>query len=147
MTDQQASLALGQLTRLAEFNTKRAHLAGRYNQGLGRLAEVETPVMRADATSNWYIYVLRLRLDQLAISRDAFIEALKARGIGTAVHYLPVHYHPYYRERFGFKPGDYPVAEAEFERLVSLPLFPLMTDKDVDRVTDAVEEIVAANRA
>ena len=69
---------------------------------------------------------------------------LKQRGIGTSVHYFPVHYHPYYRERFGFQPGDYPVGEAEFERLLSLPLFPLMTDADVDRVVGAVEEIVAA---
>jgi dTDP-4-amino-4,6-dideoxygalactose transaminase len=146
-TDIQAALGLGQLARLPEFNAKRTQLAERYTRLFARIPEVETPTVRPDATSNWYIYVLRLNLDRLRIDRDTFCEELKARGIGTAVHYYPVHYHVYYRERFEFKRGDFPVSEREFERLISLPLYPLMRDMDVDRVVDAVEEIVAANRA
>jgi len=135
------------LARLPEFNAKRMRLAERYTQAFSRLPQVETPSVRSDATSNWHLYVLRLRLERLRISRDVFVDELKKRGIGSAVHYYPVHYHPYYRERFGFRKGDYPVAEAEFERLISLPLFPKMTEADVDRVVGAVEAIVGEHRA
>jgi dTDP-4-amino-4,6-dideoxygalactose transaminase len=146
-TDLQASLGLGQLARLGEFNARRTQLAERYTRLFASIPEVETPTVRDDAGCNWHIYVIRLRLERLCIDRDTFIDELKARGIGTAVHYYPVHYHTYYRERFGFQKGDYPVAEREFERLISLPLFPRMNDTDVDRVVGAVQEIVAANRA
>ena len=147
MTDLQASIGIGQLSRLDEFNAQRTKLAAHYTERFTGLPEVETPTVRPDATSNWHLYVLRLRLDRLTLDRDAFIDALKARGIGSAVHYFPVHYHSYYRERFGFQKGDYPVSEREFERLVSLPLFPLMTEREVDRVVAAVEAIVDAHRA
>jgi dTDP-4-amino-4,6-dideoxygalactose transaminase len=96
-------------------------------------------------TTNWHIYVVRVR-PETGVSRDELAQGLRERGIGTSVHYYPVHYHPYYRERFGFRVGDYPVCEAEFARILSLPLFPLMTENDVDRVVDAVEDIFAARR-
>ena len=143
-TDLQASLGLGQLRRLREFNEKRTRLAALYGKLFARLPEVETPTVRPEVESNWHLYVIRLR--EAGISRDAFIAALRERGIGTAVHYLPVHYHPYYRERFGFGKGDYPVTEREFERLVSLPLFPLMSEADVERVVGAVEAILGEKR-
>jgi len=143
-TDLQASLGLGQLRRLREFNEKRTRLAALYGKLFARLPEVETPKVRPEVESNWHLYVIRLR--EAGISRDAFIAALRERGIGTAVHYLPVHYHPYYRERFGFGKGDYPVTEREFERLVSLPLFPLMSEADVERVVGAVEATVGEKR-
>jgi dTDP-4-amino-4,6-dideoxygalactose transaminase len=144
-TDMQAALGLGQLARLHEFNTRRTQLAARYTEAFAHLDAVETPTVRDDVTSNWHIYVVRLRLEQLSIDRDRFCEELKARNIGSSVHYYPVHYHIYYRERFGFAKGDYPIAEREFERLVSLPLFPKMTESDVDRVVAAIEEIIAAH--
>ena len=143
-TDLQASLGLGQLRRLREFNEKRTRLAALYGKLFARVPEVETPKVRPEVESNWHLYVIRLR--EAGISRDAFIAALRERGIGTAVHYLPVHYHPYYRERFGFGKGDYPVTEREFERLVSLPLFPLMGEADVERVVGAVEAILGEKR-
>jgi dTDP-4-amino-4,6-dideoxygalactose transaminase len=146
MTDVQASIGMGQLARLDEFNARRAELAGRYTQLLAETPEIETPEIRPDVTTNWHLYVVRLRLDRLKIDRDSFIAELKKRGIGTSVHYFPVHYHPYYRENYGFKPEDYPVVGAEFERLISLPLFPLMQDADVDRVVEAIEAIVAEYR-
>jgi dTDP-4-amino-4,6-dideoxygalactose transaminase len=146
-TDMQASLGLGQLARLADFNTRRGELAARYTRLFESVPEVETPTVRSEVSSNWHLYVIRLRLERLRIGRAAFVDELKMRGIGSAVHYFPVHYHIYFRERFGFQKGDYPIAEREFERLISLPLFPKMTDADVDRVVSAVEEIVAAHRA
>ena len=146
MTDLQASIGLGQLARLDEFNARRSELAARYTQLLSETLEVETPVVRPDVETNWHLYVVRLHLDRLKIDRDAFIAELRKRGVGTSVHYFPVHYHPYYRENYGFRPEDYPVAGAEFERLISLPLFPLMQDADVDRVVEAIEAIVAEHR-
>jgi dTDP-4-amino-4,6-dideoxygalactose transaminase len=144
MTDLQASIGLGQLSRLADFNARRAQLAALYTQRFQRVAEVEAPQVRPDVETNWHLYVIRLR--ETALHRDELIEELRKRAIGTAVHYFPVHYHPYFRERYGFAPGDHPVCEREFERIVSLPLFPGMTEADVERVVAAVEETVAAYR-
>jgi dTDP-4-amino-4,6-dideoxygalactose transaminase len=109
------------------------------------LPEVETPSIRPDVTTNWHLYVIRL--SGLRLSRDEVVGELKKRNIGTSVHFLPVHLHPYYRETMGFKAGDYPVAEHAFEQILSLPLFPQMTDSDIDRVVAAVKEIVSENRA
>jgi dTDP-4-amino-4,6-dideoxygalactose transaminase len=146
MTDVQASIGMGQLARLDQYNQRRGELAARYSQALAEVPEVETPVIRPDVTTNWHLYVVRLHLDRLKIDRDTFITELKKHGVGTSVHYFPVHYHPYYRENYGFKPEDYPVVGAEFGRLISLPLFPLMQDADVDRVVEAIEAIVAEHR-
>ncbi len=145
MTDVQAAIGLGQLKRLPGFNARRAELAALYTERFAPIPEVETPVIRPEVTNNWSLYVVRL--NGLSITRDAVVDELKERGVGTAVHYLPVHLHPYYRETFGFQKGDYPVAEREFERVLSLPMFPLMTDADVDRVVAAVEDIIAKHRA
>jgi dTDP-4-amino-4,6-dideoxygalactose transaminase len=141
MSDVQAALATGQLRRLGEFNARRAQIAARYDAGLAAIPGIETPTVRPEVGMNWHLYVIRLADD---MDRDATIDALKAHGIGTAVHFLPVHMHPYYRERFGYKDGDYPVAEREFRRMISLPIYPLMRDKDVDRVVAAVRDVVGA---
>jgi perosamine synthetase len=137
MFDLLAAVGLGQLRRLPEFNARRAELAAVYTRLFADVPEVETPVISPDVTTNWHLYVIRLRDTTLA--RDDLVTALKARGVGTSVHYYPVHYHPYYRETYGFRPGDYPVCESEFERILSLPLFPQMTYADVERVVEAVK--------
>jgi dTDP-4-amino-4,6-dideoxygalactose transaminase len=136
MFDLLAAVGLGQLRRLPEFNARRAELAAAYTRLFADVPQIETPTVSPDVTSNWHLYVIRLRDTTLA--RDDLVTALKSRGIGTSVHYYPVHYHPYYRETYGFRPGDYPVCEAEFERILSLPLFSQMTDADVERVVEAV---------
>jgi dTDP-4-amino-4,6-dideoxygalactose transaminase len=143
MFDLLASIGLGQLRRLAEFNAQRTRLAEHYTSLFQRVPQVETPVVPADVTSNWHLYVIRLR-QNAPITRDELAAELKQRGIGTSVHYYPVHYHPYYRERFAFEKGAYPVTEAEFERILSLPLFPLMNESDVERVVGAIEDIFGA---
>ena len=147
MTDFQAAIGRGQLARLPAFNAARARLAARYNQRLAAVEELETPGTRPEVVHAWHLYPLRLRRERLRISRDEFVTELRQRGIGSSVHFIPIHYHAYYREGFAFQRGDFPVAEDAFERLISLPLFPLMTDADVDRVADAVEEIVGQYRA
>ena len=143
MFDLLASIGLGQLARLAEFNKKRRLLAERYTQGFADIPQIEVPRVSPDVTTNWHLDVIRLRNTQL--SRDTLAAELKQRNIGTSVHYYPVHYHPYYRERYGFSKGDYPVTEAEFDRILSLPLYPLMTELDVDRVVGAVRENIDAH--
>ena len=142
MFDLLASIGLGQLRRLRGFNEQRARLAEHYTRLFADVPQVEVPVIRPEVTTNWHLYVIRLR--DTKIGRDELSAQLKARGIGTSVHYAPIHYHPYYREHYGFKIGDYPVAEAEFERILSLPLFPLMTESDVERVVENVSEILGA---
>ena len=94
----------------------------------------------------WQLYILRLNLDRLKISRGQFIEELRTRRIGSSVHFIPLHIHPYYRERYGYEPGDFPVAYGEYQRVVSLPIYSKMTDQDVEDVVDAVVDIVNAFR-
>ena len=142
MTDVQASIGLVQLRKLSQYNQRRAELAGLYTRLFSDVPGIETPTVRPEVESNWHLYVVRLR--DVAVSRDEVIERLKTRGIGSAVHYYPVHYHPFYDGRFGLARGQYPVTEAEFERLISLPLFPEMSERDVSRVVAAVRESISA---
>ncbi len=145
MTDLQAALGLRQLQRFAGFQADRLRLIERYDAHFAAMPEVLIPphADQPDMVHAWHLYAVRLDLDQLPIDRAHFIEELRARNIGASVHFIPVHLHPYYRDRFGFRRGDYPVAEAAYDRLVSLPLYPRMTDADVDRVAEAVRGIIA----
>lgn len=144
MSDLQAALGLVQLRRLPEFNVARARLARRYAERLSGCDAVQLPLSRPEVRHAWHLYVIRLRLDRLQIDRSAFIDALAERGIGASVHFIPIHHHSYYREGFGFTPDDFPVTERVFPELVSLPLYPLMSENDVDRVAEAVCAIANA---
>ncbi|HEX5370711.1 MAG TPA: DegT/DnrJ/EryC1/StrS family aminotransferase, partial [Dehalococcoidia bacterium] len=104
MFDLLASIGLGQLKRLPEFNVQRARLAEHYTRLFADVPQVEVPAIRPDVTTNWHLYVIRLR--DTNVARDELSAQLKARGIGTSVHYAPIHYHPYYREHYGFRIGD-----------------------------------------
>src|SRR5207253_2886984 len=100
----------------------------RYKECLADVAEVETPPVDANRLHSWHLFPLRLRTERLAISRNGFKEELQKEGVGTSVHWRPLHLHPYYRETFGWRPADFPVASALWQRLISLPIFPGMTD-------------------
>lgn len=143
MTDLQASLGLRQLDKLERFQARRREIVERYNAAFGQLPQLETPTERPEVTSSWHLYVIRLNLDTLKIDRDEFIEELKARNIGTSVHYISVHLHPYYRDKYGLKKEDLPVTSANFERIISLPLSARITDAEVDIVIEAVKDILA----
>ena len=145
MTDIQASIGLHQLRKLPEFHARRKAIAARYNRAFGEFDELETPTERAWAGHAWHLYVLRLNLDRLNISRDSFIDELRARNIGTSVHFIPVHLFTYYRERYHYAAADFPVASREFERMLSLPCSPHLTDDDVEDVIEAVQSIVEQN--
>jgi dTDP-4-amino-4,6-dideoxygalactose transaminase len=146
MTDLQAALGLQQLRRLESMQRRREELFARYDAGLAGVAEVDLPSVLPGVGHARHLYVIRLRLERLRIDRSAFIDELRKRNIGASVHFIPVHLHPYYRDRYGFRPEDFPVAYREFQRIVSLPLHPRLTDADADDVIEAVRSIVAEHR-
>ena len=145
MTDIQAAIGLHQLRKLPEFHRRRKEIAARYDQGFRELDELEIPVEQNWAEHARHLYVLRLGLDRLTISRDAFVNELRRRNIGTSVHFIPVHLFTYYRERYQYSPQDFPIASAEFQRIVSLPCSPAMSDDDVENVIAAVTSVIEEN--
>src|SRR5215472_16209799 len=134
MTDIQAALGLVQLKKCSTIRDQRCQIAARYTAAFGLMETLEPPAVLADRESSWHLYVLRLRTDRLKTARDDFISALRKRGIGTSVHFIPLHLHPYYQNTFGYRRGDFPVAEKEYERCISLPIYPGMTQKEIQRV-------------
>ncbi len=146
MTDVQASLGTWQLRKAERFHEVRRSITDRYNAAFGALPELQTPTERDGVQSALHLYVLRLQPDRLRIDRDEFIEQLRERNISTSVHFIPIHLHPYYRDRYGYQPTDFPVAYAEYQRMLSLPLFSRMTDDQVERVIEAVRDVVEQNR-
>jgi dTDP-4-amino-4,6-dideoxygalactose transaminase len=147
MTDIQAALGLWQLRKLAQFQQRRREIVGEYDRAFGAEPALELPVTRPDVEHAWHLYVLRLRTDGLTIGRDRFIQELAARNIGTSVHFIPIHIHPYYRDKYGFTPGSFPVAYRNYQRMLSLPLNPGMSDRDVSDVIEAVLDVVQSYRA
>jgi dTDP-4-amino-4,6-dideoxygalactose transaminase len=142
MTDIQASLGLQQLNKLPVFQRRRREIVDAYNVAFSQLPQLETPTERPDVESALHIYPLRLNLDRLSIDRRRFIEELNARNIGASVHFIPNHIQPYYRDKYGFRPDDFPVAYRNYLRLVSLPLHPRLSEDDVGDVIDAVADVV-----
>ncbi len=144
MTDTAAALGLHQLKRAEEMRLKRQEIACRYNTAFGRLGELELPANDPDTRlHSWHLYCLRLNLDRINIDRDEFIKRLKDRGIFCSVHWFPLHLNPYYRETYGLGPGLFSEAERQWPRLISLPIFPAMTDDETSYVIDSVEELVS----
>ena len=146
LPDVAAALGIVQLRRSEEFRARRAEIARAYDEGLAGIPGVHTPVV-ADADAHaWHLYVIQVDPDVLSIDRDGFIRELTDRGIGVSVHFIPLHRHTYYRDRYGFAPGDLPVAQRAFERILSLPIYPKMDDADVARVVHAVRDVAEGNR-
>ncbi len=142
MTDIAAAIGIHQLRKAEMFRRKRAAVAGRYSEQLSGLPAVETPQDYTNTRINsWHLYSIRLNLDRLTIDRAAFIEELVKRGVGCSVHWKPLHMQPYYQDSYGLEAGLFPVAESEWRRLVSLPIFPDMTFDEVDYVGGAIKSI------
>ncbi|WP_019224710.1 aminotransferase class I/II-fold pyridoxal phosphate-dependent enzyme [Dehalobacter restrictus] len=142
MTDIQAAMGMTQLAKLESMQARREIIWQRYNAAFSKLPEIEVPTDFAYARHARHLYMIRLNLDKLTVDRAAFIELLKEENIGTSVHYIPLPYHPYYRDTFGYKPGDFPKTEALYERIISLPLYPRMSDADVQDVIEAVQRVI-----
>jgi dTDP-4-amino-4,6-dideoxygalactose transaminase len=146
MTDIQAALGVCQLKKIEGFNQRRRQIVAMYGAALGACDALELPSERAEVESAWHLYVLRLRPDVLSIDRARFIEELGERNIGTSVHFIPNHVQPFYRDKYGYQPGSFPVAYSNYERMLSLPLNPRLTDDDVGDVAQAVLDIVRTYR-
>jgi UDP-4-amino-4,6-dideoxy-N-acetyl-beta-L-altrosamine transaminase len=142
MTDLQAALGICQLNKLDAMNARRRQIAARYHSAFADM-EFLTPFptdLPTDRTHVWHLYTILLHLDALRIDRAQFIEELKAHNIGTSVHFIPIHYHPHYA-RYGWQRGQFPNAEQYYERTLSLPLYPAMSDQDVADVIEAVYDV------
>ncbi len=146
MTDMQAALGLRQLDRLPLLQRRRQEIAARYDSAFSGLDELERPVVKPHVKPAWHLYVIRLRLETLRVDRATFIEEMRLLNVGASVHFIPVHLHPFYRQKYGFGPQDFPVAFREYERLVSVPLYPRMSDRDVDDVVEVVTSLASRFR-
>jgi perosamine synthetase len=141
LTDIGCALGLSQLPRLERNLARRSEIAAIYNKAFREIPGVVPPSVREGIEPAWHLYPIRLELEKLRVGRAEIFAALRAENIGVNVHYIPVHLHPYYRERFGYKGGEYPVAEDAYGRLISLPMFHGMSDQDVSDVIEAVRKI------
>jgi len=147
MTDLAAALGLAQLRKVESMRQRREEIAVRYNDAFGGEPALHVPHVQQGVQHAWHLYMLRLNVDCLTIDRDAFIVELKKRQIGTSVHFIPLHLHPYYEATYGYMPTDFPVAYREFTREISLPIYSAMTDADVQDVIDAVLDVVMQFRS
>jgi len=146
MTDIAAAIGIHQLSKAQQFRSRRQQCAAWYDQCLADLPQIVRPQARAEVEHAWHLYPIQLHTDLLSIGRNAVIEKLTAARIGTSVHWMPLHMHPYYRDKFGFCDTDFPVARAAFERLISLPIYPGMTRAQVERVAAELRSIIEAHR-
>jgi len=141
LTDLQCALGLSQLAKLESLLKRRARVAERYSAALGRVDAVKVPAVLPHGRPAWHIFPILLETERISADRDTILAALRAEGIGAAVHYVPAYWHPYY-EGLGYRRGLCPRAEAAYERLLTLPLFPAMTDADVDDVLTALRKVL-----
>ncbi|AFI30413.1 pyridoxal phosphate-dependent aminotransferase [Bacillus sp. A053] len=143
MFDLQAALGLHQLKRLDDMQKRREEIAGRYQTAFQQIPGLITPFVHDDGRHAWHLYVLQVDEKKAGVTRSEMITALKDEyNIGTSVHFIPVHIHPYYQKQFGFKESDFPNAMNYYKRTLSLPLYPSMSDDDVHDVIEAVRDIV-----
>jgi dTDP-4-amino-4,6-dideoxygalactose transaminase len=141
MTDIQSALGLQQLRRFSAMQERRHQIVQQYQSAFGSDPAFRTPVTRPHVKNAHHLYVLRLTGVEMSIGRDQFIEEMTARNIGTSVHFIPIHMHSYYRNKYGYVPDSFPVAHAAFRQMLSLPLSPSMSDQDVHDVIAAVRDI------
>jgi perosamine synthetase len=147
MPDLLAAIGLAQLKKADAFHERRCQIARTYLARLGKLDELEMPPTgNSTKAHSWHLFILRLRPSTLEINRSEMIRQLKECGIGTSVHFIPLHLHPYYQQAFGYSKGDFPQAEDAYSRCVSLPIYPDMSNSEVERVIKTVEGIVMKNR-
>ena len=146
MTDVAAALGLSQLQRMAAFHRRREQIARRYSDAFGDLDACSVPHDAGLGTHAWHLYILQLNVNALRIGRDDVIERLRESGVGTSVHFIPLNLHPVYQRTFGYAPGEFPNAEAAFARAISLPIYPAMTDGDVNHVIDALRSTLRESR-
>jgi perosamine synthetase len=146
LTDIACALGLSQLPKLDQNLARRRAIAARYTEAFTRVPGVIPPTVREGIEPAWHLYPIRLDLEKLRVNRGETFAALRAENIGVNVHYIPVHLHPYYRERLGYAGGEFPVAESAYKQLISLPMFHGMSDSDVNDVMEAVAKTLTCSR-
>ncbi len=146
MTDLAAAIGLHQLDRSEWLLERRRAIAQRYTEAFWQLPEVETPPNTPYLEHAWHLYILHLCLERLTVTRNEFIQALRQANIGTSVHFIPLHLHPFYRDTYHLAADDFPVALNAYQRAISLPIYPGMTDEDVEDVIAAVEQIIEMHK-
>lgn len=146
LTDMASAVGIPQLNKCEAFAGIRRRYAALYNEAFRDMPEIMPPYVAGDIDHAWHLYVIQLDLERLRIGRNAMIDLLKKHGIGTSVHFIPLHLHPYYKRTYGFSSDDFPVASAAYERIISLPIYPKMTESDVHRVIEIVEHLVREYR-
>ena len=142
ITDFQCALGISQLGKLDPFIERRREIAASYNEAFAEMEEIITPPESADVRAAYHIYVIQLRTELLKVGRKEIFEALRAENIGVNVHYVPVHLHPFYQREFGYRKGDYPKAERYYDRAITLPIFPKMSEEDIKDVITAVDKTI-----
>lgn len=142
MTDLQCALGIAQLKKLDRFIERRRWIVSRYNEAFKKLKNVIVPIEKDGMKSSYHLYIIRIDFKKVGKSRAQVMNELKESGIGTQVHYIPVHLQPYYRSRFGYTDGDFPNALTFYQQALSLPLYPKMTDSDVENVINVVTTLV-----
>ncbi|MBI3491617.1 MAG: UDP-4-amino-4,6-dideoxy-N-acetyl-beta-L-altrosamine transaminase [Acidobacteria bacterium] len=147
LTDVQSALGLSQLGKLAARVARRQAIAETYIRAFASIPEVQPLAVRPGATHAYHLFVVRVDTTRLSTDRATLFAALRREGIGVNVHYIPVHFHPFYRRRFGFGPGLCPIAEAAYEQILTLPMFPAMTARDIRDVVDATAKVIEAFRS
>jgi dTDP-4-amino-4,6-dideoxygalactose transaminase len=146
LTDVAAALGLRQLERMEPFHRRREEIARRYSESFSDLDTCLVPRDAGFGTHAWHLYILELNLTALTATRNQVLERLRQKGVGTSVHFMPLHLHPVYQRQYAYKPGQFPTAEVAFGRACSLPIYPAMTDDDVTYVIDAVRATLRESR-
>jgi dTDP-4-amino-4,6-dideoxygalactose transaminase len=147
LTDIASGLGIAQLAKADRMWQRRHDIAHQYHQAFKNHPAFQLPVDRPDCQHAWHLYIIRLNLNNLTIDRAQFYDQLKQRNIGTSVHFIPLHIHPYYRDKYSYQPQDYPIAYNEYNRALSLPIYSKMTDTDVIDVINAVLDIAKLHPA
>jgi perosamine synthetase len=146
LTDIASAIGIHQLRKAELFHKRRVEIVRRYQEALKDVEEIILPQAQPDRIHSWHLFVIRLRLDRLTVNRSEFIDRLKEAGIATSVHYTPLHMHPYYRDKFGYRPEDLPCMASIYPQIISLPIYPDLTDDDVDFVCRTIRDLVAQGK-
>jgi perosamine synthetase len=142
LTDIQCALGLSQLNKLNNFIKRRREIVKKYNKAFKEINEVITPYEKPDVKSSYHLYTIQLKLEKLKKGRKQIFDALRAENIGVHVHYIPVHLQPYYMTNFDFKKGDFPITEKYYERCLTIPLYPKMSNTDINDVIEGVKKVI-----
>jgi len=142
MTDLQAALGICQLEKLDKFIQRRKEIVKQYNQAFKDIPGTTIPFEKIKNSSAFHLYVLQIDFEKISKTRSQVVDELKAKGIGTQVHYIPVHTQPYYKKNFGYKKGDFPVSEKYYEQALSIPLYPKMSDGDIKYIIKTLLKII-----